>query len=143
MADIARSCISLRIFGTDLDPAILTTRLGCVPTAAARTGDTRTTPHGELRFIREGFWRLDSGEINGGELEVKAAALLSRLTSDLDVWREIAERYRVDLFCGLFLETWNEGFELSPRLLSMLGERHIAIGFDIYPADADNQEGLT
>lgn len=132
MADIDRSTISLRIVGLDLDPDEITHRLGCLPTAAAKTGDTRTNQRGEVRIIREGFWRLDSGEPDALPLETKVIDLLAKLTNDIDIWRDITHFYRIDLFCGLFLRRWNEGFTLTPSILCLLAERQIVIGFDIY-----------
>jgi len=38
----------------------------------------------------------------------------------------------MDMFCGLFLESFNEGIELSIETLKMLLERNIFIDFDIY-----------
>lgn len=139
MANIARSTISLRIFGADLDPIVLTLRLDAIPTAAAKTGDSYNTKPGETRTVREGFWRLDFDDSSSIPLERIVTELLSTLTQDLQIWREISQTYHVDLFCGLFLETWNEGFTLSPDILKLLAERHIAIGFDIYGADEQTQ----
>ena len=138
MAGIDRSTISLRIFGPDLDPDALTQRLGGAPTAAAKTGDTRTNQRGELRVVREGFWRLESGESDATPLEVKVLDLLGKLTSDVHTWHDITQHHRTDLFCGLFLSGWNEGFTLTPTVTLLLAERHIRIGFDIYgPVNRD------
>jgi len=42
-----------------------------------------------------------------------------------------------DVFCGLLLDGWNRGFELSPDLLIKLANRNLRIGFDIYaPVDS-------
>jgi len=38
----------------------------------------------------------------------------------------------VDIFCGVFLDDWNRGFDLPPQVLKMLSDRGITIGFDIY-----------
>jgi hypothetical protein len=139
MADIDRSTISLRIFGHDLDPDQITHRLGCPPTAAAKTGDTSTNQRGELRVVREGFWRLKSGESDATPLEAKLLDLLARLTDDERTWRDITQRYRTDLFCGLFLGVWNEGFTLTPTVMRLLAERQLPIGFAIYsPVDKDD-----
>jgi hypothetical protein len=42
-----------------------------------------------------------------------------------------------DIFCGLFLNEWNQGFELSSKLLKELSTRNLKIGFDLYsPTDS-------
>jgi hypothetical protein len=48
------------------------------------------------------------------------------------VWAELAGRYQMDVFCGVFLDHLNEGFELSPATTSALGARQLTVGFDIY-----------
>jgi hypothetical protein len=63
--------------------------------------------------------------------------ILARLTSDLEVWKSIGERLRVDLFCGLFLKGANEGLTLSPRSLSKLGMRGIELNLDIYSGEEE------
>jgi Domain of unknown function (DUF4279) len=132
MAAIDRSTISLRIFGRHLDPDTITSRLGYPPTAAARTGEQQVTSRGEIRTVREGYWRLESGPSDAVPIEVKVRSLLNRLTDDLAVWQDLTQQYRVDIFCGLFMDVSNEGFSLPPDLTQLLGERHLSIGFDIY-----------
>jgi hypothetical protein len=39
--------------------------------------------------------------------------------------------------CTLFLDQYNEGFELSPRVAEALSERGLVIAFDIYSGDTD------
>jgi ribosomal protein L19 len=50
----------------------------------------------------------------------------------LAVWKKIVAGYRIDLFCGLYLERSNRGITLAPKTLSELGARGIELGFDIY-----------
>jgi hypothetical protein len=61
--------------------------------------------------------------------------LLSKLTDDFNVWASIAERYKLDLFCGLFMQGSNEGLSISPKSLAALGLRQIELGLDIYGGD--------
>jgi hypothetical protein len=58
--------------------------------------------------------------------------LLSHMTPDLRVWRELNKTYRVDIFCGLFLDACNRGISVPPDVSRMLAERELSIGFDIY-----------
>ncbi|MCL9861425.1 hypothetical protein MX031_22170, partial [Ralstonia solanacearum] len=60
------------------------------------------------------------------------------LVDNPEIWRAIAQRYTVDLFCGLFMKHGNEGFSLSPASLLALGLRHVEIGFDLYGPDDDS-----
>lgn len=59
-------------------------------------------------------------------------ALLDRLPSDPAVWTELTRCYRVDLFFGLFIESWNWGVNLPAALLRCLAERGLDLDLDIY-----------
>ena len=125
--------VSLRVFGDDLDPDEVSRLLGCEPSSETRKGDIivgRVT--GRQRVAPCGSWLLASTEDESVETEEQVSKLLSRLSSDLDVWKELTQKYRVDLFCGLFLNEFNRGFSLSSGLLKELAERNLKIEFDIY-----------
>ena len=132
MSAISRSTISIRVSGKNIDPNKVSQLLGCLPTLAAMAGDVITKPDGKTRVVKNGFWHLKYGESDAIELEEKIDNLLGKLTNDLIAWETITRDYRVDIFCGLFCDNWNEGFWLTPKLLRKLGERNIEIGFDIY-----------
>lgn len=123
--------VSLRIVGDEVDPAEISTLLGCESTEAARTGDVLTLANGRTRAVRKGFWTLSSGR-QATHVADQIESLLAKLTSDVTVWQSLADRFDVDLFCGLFMEASNRGIELPAHLLSALGERHLRVGFDIY-----------
>jgi Domain of unknown function (DUF4279) len=57
--------------------------------------------------------------------------LLGRLPTDPGVWHLLSQKYRMDLFCGLFLEASNRGFSLSAGTCRALADRGLEIGFDI------------
>jgi hypothetical protein len=123
--------VSLRLVGHDLDPAEVSRFLGCEPTEAGCTGELARRPDGSTRPIAKGFWRWSSGR-QAADVADQIEALLARLTSDLAVWESLSRRYDANLFCGLFLETTNRGFELPASLLAAIAARHLRIGFDIY-----------
>ena len=78
-----------------------------------------------------GSWRLRATERSPADIDGQVSELLARVTSNPDVWRKLS-RYRVDVFCGLFMDKSNEGFELSPDTMRQLSNQGIKIGFDIY-----------
>lgn len=51
------------------------------------------------------------------------------------VWERLTSSFEADIFCGLFLESMNEGLEISPQTLLAIGQRSFTLGFDIYGAD--------
>jgi hypothetical protein len=78
------------------------------------------------------MWQLSASDREPEDMDGQIREILSQMTSDLAVWRSIAEKHGIDLFCGLFLRNENEGVILSPESLAALGERGIELGFDIY-----------
>lgn len=132
MAVVGKTVVTLRLFGDDLDPAEVTQLLGAEPTAFGRKGDVRTIASGRTVTSRSGSWRLSAEDCSPGDLNGQLQELFSRLTQDLTVWQELKRRYECDVFCGLFLHGGNEGEELQPETLSMLGVRGLALGLDIY-----------
>jgi len=83
----------------------------------------------------KGVWKIHGNEILDGNLDAEIRLLLNRLTSDLNNWKSVTARWKVDLFCGLFLERANRGVQLSPESLGLLSERCISLGLDIYAPD--------
>jgi hypothetical protein len=122
---------TLAIRGDALDPSEITHLLSCLPDQSARTGETVINPNGLSRVVREGFWCLSSTRSNL-EIEDHVSILLARVSDNLEIWRDLSTRFRIEIFCGLFLDAENRGFELPPQLMRQLAERGISIGFDIY-----------
>jgi hypothetical protein len=58
--------------------------------------------------------------------------ILGKLPQDPDVWRRLGAKYRIDLFCGVFMGSTNDGLSFPGDLLKLLCERSIALNLDIY-----------
>jgi hypothetical protein len=119
------------VIGDDLDPHEITEQLSVVPTFAVRRGETtqrgtRTITH------RSGIWVYKAETALGWELDTAIVQLLAALPADLAVWDSLQSRFKLDLFVGLFMGTDNQGDELKPATLRLLGERGIALGLDVY-----------
>ncbi len=136
MAGIGRTRASLRFFGEDLDPSEVSQLLGSGPTNQNRRGDATQSGH----VLERGSWRLTSEDLEPGDLESQIRNLLAGLTQDLSIWRELTSRYQADVFCGLFMDFFNEGVELSASMLTMLGERGLRVDFDIYAPDRQDHK---
>lgn len=113
--------------------------LGCELTLFRRKGDQIGSAD-RPRTAKIGQWHLEMPEQLPGDLDSQLGAVLDRLTPDLTVWKEIASRFEVDIFCGLFMEQGNEGLELSPATLKALGDRGIVLGLDIYGPIANERD---
>jgi len=140
MAHLSRSRATLRIAGDDLDPKEISRQLGCKPTTAQRKGEAIVGHNtGQARIAEFGMWRLQAAPREPEDIDGQISEILGQLSDDLEVWRTIGQRYKVDLFCGLFMKNGIEGLSLSPGSLYALGVRQIEIGFDIYGPDGEVQ----
>jgi len=139
MGCIGHSLVSLRIFGDALRPVEITRMLGCEPTQAEyKDEEIHGRSTGRVRIARTGSWRLQAERREPEDLNGQIEEILGKLTADLDVWAGIGQRYRVDLFCELFMATSNDGMSLAPASLLALGQRGIELALDIYDA-GDNR----
>ena len=133
MAHLHRSVATLRVMGDTLIPDEITALLGAQPSEAQTKGDQLVGPKtGRVRIAKFGMWRLHASERQPEDLDSQVQELLGQLTTDLSVWADLARRFDLELFCGLFMEVENEGVLLSPRTLVALGERGIELDLDIY-----------
>src|SRR5262249_23076958 len=113
MTAISETHAALRFSGDDLDPDELSARLGGKPSTFARKGDViRFGKTGGERIARTGQWIVSVERREPGDLDGQIGELLSPLSKDLSIWRSL-EKYRPDLYVGLFLQECNEGLEIS------------------------------
>ncbi len=137
MAAIARVSVSLMVFGDGLEPDEVSALLGCQPTRFHRKGDNRPG-HGDGHATEPtGAWILDSALSEKAEIEEHVESLLSLISNDSDEWANLTARFSASILCSLFLDQYNEGFELSPRLAQSMAERGLVIAFDLYSGDAE------
>lgn len=126
--------VGLRVFGTDLEPHEISTLLKATPSQARRKGDKM--PGRYRRSAGEGSWLLTLEFKKEMKIELDEAInqLLNRLSPNLEAWENLTSRFRVDIYCGLFLAegTGNEGFSLTPKTARRLAERRVEVGFDLY-----------
>jgi hypothetical protein len=122
---------TLRLYGDDLDPDVVTALLGASSTTACRKGDV-TRLKVTTRTERSGKWLLTIEHQAGVTLEEVINALLDRVTGDLAVWGDLTKQFKVDLFCGLQMKEWNRGLSISAETLKRVGERGLELGLDIY-----------
>ncbi|MBL8591141.1 MAG: DUF4279 domain-containing protein [Devosia sp.] len=129
MSTVTESAVSLRFSGDDLDPAQIARVLGGQPEIAYRKGE----PMGGGRGIgRTGLCSFGVPRESPGDLDRQIGRLLDGLSSDLEIWRELALRYRGEFFIGLFLKDGNEGLGLEALTLERLAQRGLRVDLDIY-----------
>jgi hypothetical protein len=134
----------LRIIGDDLNPHEITQALGASPTKAQTKGDKLVGKKtGNVRIAKFGMWSLQAIDCEPEDINGQIRFIFDQLTDDLAVWKFMASQYKMDLFCGLFMQCWNEGIELSPESLLILGVRGIKIDFDVYGPVGDDEDTIS
>lgn len=110
--------------------------MGIRPSLSYRTGEVIRNPKtGRERIPKFGMWNLRTEDQFPGDLDGQIDELLGKLPDDLSIWKELNERFSLDLFTGLFLEEFNEGISLKPSTLLALGLRGIELDLDIYSGE--------
>ncbi len=130
--------------GEDLDPDEISRLLGGEPTFAHKIGDQfvgRVTKR--VRVAKSGMWSISVADRKPGDINGQIAEILNPLSQDIGIWRDIADRYRTDLFCGLFMGSSNDGLSISADSLLALGSRGVEIDFDIYDGGSDEEEAIS
>jgi hypothetical protein len=138
-----KSAASLRIIGEGLVPEEITRILGRPPTRAQSKGQVlRHESTGREWTSRTGIWHFRVADRAPDDLNGQVMEILGQLNQDLAVWASLSARFRMDIFCGLFMAKNNEGLSLSPEVLLALGQRRIELGLDLYdpPEPAEDEE---
>ncbi|MGB3502934.1 MAG: DUF4279 domain-containing protein [Mesorhizobium sp.] len=135
MATVIATCATLRLFGDDLEPGEITRLLGCQPSAGERRGEAKGPRRDNM--ARTGGWRLSSEREDGDQLSRQIRDILSRTSGDAALWDSLRGRYRIDMFCGVWLDEAGQGLAINPMVLSELGMRGIPLELDIYYPDVD------
>lgn len=128
MGAVGKSAATLRIYGDDLDPDEVTRVLGREPTLAHRKGDFRRSK----TVWHTGGWSLEARDREPEDLNAQIFELFDLLTSHPEVWLSLKQRFKMDLFVGLFMAESNDGVVISSEALSALGNRGIELQLDIY-----------
>ena len=138
MAHLHRSVAALRISGDDLLPEEVSKLLGATPTLARTKGEEIVYASGRTRIAKIGQWHIEATDAEPENLDAQVKEILSQLTGDLAVWSVLSKRFDIDLFCGWFMQSGNEGLTISPATLLALGERGIELSVDIYAPTCDD-----
>ena len=129
--EVDKTSVSLRFFGDALDPDEISKLLDCRPTDSYRKGDVLPDKR-SCSVAQTGMWRLSGKKTGKVSLEKQIFQLFSRLSDNLEIWRKLTDRYYSDLFCGLYMESWNREMDFSPELMAQISARGLTLSLDIY-----------
>jgi hypothetical protein len=122
---------SLRVISYTLRLAALIERLG-EPSRSHDIGDAVSARNPQSGRRRQSYWGLTPAQNRAAPMEQLINELLDFADlhrNDLDALRADCE---IDLFCGIFSEDAQGGFQLSPELMGRAVSHGLTIGFDIY-----------
>ena len=137
MPELSDCIVTLGFWDDDLDPELFTELLECQPTVAVKKGEAWVTSHGRTKTAPTGSWRVEVDKEVSGNLEAKIATVLSRVTDDLSRWKQLPASERAQLFCGLFMDDFNEGVGLSHSIVQQVSDRGLALELDLYSRPED------
>lgn len=135
--------VSLRVIGHLIDAAMISRLLGCDQSRVDDLTISNTKdPRGDANRLR--VLAISRDLMPGSSIDVTICELLAELTSDMQRWKAACNQWRIDLFCGLFLDEQNRGFVLHANTLRAIADRSIEIGFDIYcpPSHVDRPAAI-
>ncbi|MGV8952480.1 MAG: DUF4279 domain-containing protein [Cypionkella sp.] len=136
---INETAATLRFHGDRLDPLEVTRLMGAAPTSGVSMGQL-IVGRGP-RVARSGRWSLQVNNRQPGDLSGQIEELLSGLTQDLDIWRDLSGRFGGCIFVGFFMAAGNEGYDLSSETLKLLTDRGLSLLLDVYSGhDEDDRD---
>jgi hypothetical protein len=122
-----RYTVELRVWGTDLDPDLVTKETGLVPCRTWLRGSQRGN-----RVYEASMWGFNGW---GQEPEQDWDSLEDGLTfvqGTEDIFKRLTEPYTVGWWCGHFQSSFDGGPELSAELLARLGAFGASLYIDNY-----------
>jgi hypothetical protein len=137
---LQRASVTLLIHGDDLVPEELTALLGREPEIGVRKGQTFVAQRSRVSIARTGKWILGTGYREPPSIDTQIRELLNSLPAGLDIWSDLTARFDCLLTVGVYFadDSWTGGILLEAQTLRMLGERGLAIDFDMYAPGASN-----
>jgi hypothetical protein len=125
--------VGIYIRGVDLDPDVITRRLGINPTRIQRKGEEKTSPSGSKYNSKIGLWGLLS-DSTSLKISDHLSHLISKLNINGDEIRSLAgvEDAYFDIFVASSSDEDGEGdygFEFSKESLSLLANVNLPVHF--------------
>jgi hypothetical protein len=126
-----RSGARIKIFGRDLDPDEVTSRLGLTPTRVLRAGHPR--PRTSI-VEKEGLWELKSDLPEDRDLAEHVASVLGKVVPLTHLVREMSGQYTVLLACIVHAPS-EPPLALSRDAVGQLAALGAEVDFDLYIGD--------
>jgi hypothetical protein len=109
--------------------------LGAEPVVGVRKGEIYLGYGGKQKEAKTGRWQLSTGYESLPHIGRQISSLLDKLTSDLNVWQDMKERFGCHISVGGYFKDWTGGFFLEADTLILLVDRGLGVDFDLYAPD--------
>jgi hypothetical protein len=121
--------VSFVVTGFDCNPALITDKLGIVPTKTWQVGDAveRTA----LRR-KHNAWILESPLQDHMDIRPHLAWLIARLPAELNQLSSIANEWQAKLFCAVYTSGERPAFSIGPADVTRLAQLGAGIDVDMY-----------
>ena len=121
---------TLRIYHDELEPDVVSARLGLKPSASQKKGQSLAP--GRLASL--GGWFLSSQhQVSSKDVRRHVDWIIGQLGGkEAQFLRLQDEGYETDIFCYWLSANGHGGPELDPELMRRLASLRLPIGFDIY-----------
>lgn len=124
--------VRLSFTGDELDPSIITDRLGGEPTRAVRVGDLLQTAGGLAPAVKN-LWELRLPVDDDPEsMPTTISSLFDGLTRDLDVWNDLVTRYGGWLHYTIPMARPVDGAGLPREVVRAIAERGLGFSLSVY-----------
>jgi hypothetical protein len=80
------------------------------------------------------MWQVGTGYPQPPSVDDQITELLDSLPENCDLWNDVTGRFDCHVTVGIYFadDSWTGGIVLESQTLRMLGERGLAIDFDMY-----------
>lgn len=121
---------TLRMWGKDVVPRLISQSLGLEPTDSHEAGSQRSA----LTTWGDSYWEFSTqGFLDSDDISHHITYLLDKIAQKTpEIECIIGSGGNIDIFCFLSINTFNYGFTLSPLLLQRVSSMGLSIGIDIY-----------
>lgn len=120
---------TLRIYHDDLEPDVVSSRLGITPSKSQKKGQSI----GNNPIAPVGGWFLTSeNHVTSKDVRRHVDWILAQLTGKEDQFLKLQDDgYETDIFC-YWLSVGHGGPQLDPEIMQRLVSLRLTIGFDVY-----------
>ena len=120
--------LSLRIRGDELIPKDISELLGVSPSYSHAKGDEFSNPGSMDPKAPSGIWILSVPDDSLKNVSNQIDGLLSRLTDDLETWKQLNTRFSTSLSALLYIQN-DDRMNLSKDVVCKISDRGLGIGF--------------